>query len=73
MSVNVNTTVDYRTPACLICGASSVLALDPQAVRQWQAGALIQDAFPDLPLDERELILTGTHTACWDLMFDEEE
>jgi hypothetical protein len=33
----------------------------------------IQDAFPDLSVDDRELIKTGIHPWCWDIMMDEED
>jgi hypothetical protein len=39
------------------------------------AGYLIQDAFPDLDLESREQLISGTHSECWDKMMkgDEDE
>jgi len=33
---------------------------------------LIQNAFPDLPLDEREAMVSGSHGPCFDAAFAEE-
>jgi hypothetical protein len=32
----------------------------------------IQDIFPEWPADQRELIMTGMHPACWDKVMGEE-
>jgi hypothetical protein len=33
----------------------------------------IQDAFPTLGTDDRELLKTGFHSTCWDIAFNDEE
>jgi hypothetical protein len=38
---------------------------------EWQAGKLIQDAFPMLNADQREFLLTGLTPEQWDKIFDE--
>jgi len=35
----------------------------------WQAGALIQDAMPNISADEREFIMTGITAEEWDELF----
>ena len=57
--------VTIRTPRCILCGGHATLAVDADAHRRWQNGTLIQDAFPDLDADARELLVSGTHAACW--------
>lgn len=45
------------------------MPVEVAAHAKWVAGALIQDAFPDLSSDEREFLLTGycpDNPACWD-------
>ena len=37
-----------------------------------QKGKLIQDAFPELSSDERELLLSGICSECWDKIFAED-
>ncbi len=39
----------------------------------WQSGEFIQDAFPYLNANQRELIKTGIHPECWDKMFGNED
>ena len=37
----------------------------------WEAGELIQNAFPHLTPDEREFILTGITSDSWDIYLNE--
>jgi hypothetical protein len=63
-----------ETPVCPVCGSSTVMFVDEIAYERWQSREiLIQQAFPDMSLGERELIKTGFHPACWDSLFTEEE
>ena len=41
--------------------------------KNWQEGALIQDALPYLTTDQRELLISATCGTCWDDMFGEED
>lgn len=62
------------TPACMVCGKTSEMEVDSVALHRWQKlGVLIQVAFPDMPAPEREQLKTGTHPACWDEMFSDED
>jgi hypothetical protein len=49
------------------------MVVDREAFDRWRGGELIQNAFPDMDPGERELLITGTHDACWDKLFSEEE
>jgi hypothetical protein len=42
-----------------------------RGLREWEAGALIQDALPFLDADRREFIMTGMTPAMWNEMFPE--
>jgi len=48
-------------------GATNRMEIDvtPEQIHRWQNGELIQDAMPDLTLDEREFIMTGTTAEEW--------
>ncbi len=60
--------------SCLLCGQDSeVKGLDTLKVAQWLAGAFVQEAFPRLSSDDREILISGTHGDCYDLAFPEEE
>jgi hypothetical protein len=44
-----------------------------EQIQQWQDGALIQNAMPDLNSDEREFLKTGITASEWNETFSEEE
>lgn len=65
-----------NTPPCQMCGQGGVIEVRLDGFRAWMQGALIQDAFPELDADQRELLMTGTHAHCWEILwagFDEED
>ena len=67
-------TVKVHIKHCMLCGESSPpMELDEDAYNAWRNGELIQRAFPNLTTNERELLMTGTHSSCWDKMFAEED
>ena len=41
-------------------------------IDKWVAGMLIQDAMPNVSVDEREFIMTGSTSEAWDSTFNEE-
>jgi len=47
-------------------------SLDRAAVTRWREGENIQHAFPDMSAGDREVLISGTHPACWDKLFGEE-
>ena len=61
--------VAVTTKACVMCGKSSVLEVEERGYHAWREGALIQRALPTLREDDRELLISGTHSKCWDQMF----
>lgn len=63
-------TIPYVTCPCCVCGKTSTVMVDPIALDEWRFGRKIaQDAFPDMSPDERELLISGTHNECWDVLF----
>lgn len=69
----VHRLVAVLCPECRHCGQRALKAVWSDGLASYRAGALAQDAFPDLDDDERELIISGTHKECWDAMFAEED
>lgn len=62
-------TVTVTTRACMFCGEPSRVELTAE-----QAGALadrrpVQDVLPDVAPARRELLISGTHPACWERAF----
>lgn len=71
-----------RTGTCMLCGQPGQFEVeDPdlaQAIKDWtRLPAMrrppIQRALPDLSADLREQLMNGTHGACFDRAFPEEE
>lgn len=53
--------IDIRCP---FCGATHSVLVDDASFLRWQAGALIQDAMPDLSPTEREQLISGLCPDC---------
>lgn len=71
-SNNSTDTITITSPACRMCGKDNKIVVDRIHYLMWDhEGALLQDAFPYLDSDSREIIKTGIHPKCWDRMFDE--
>jgi hypothetical protein len=66
-------TIVVKTKTCTVCGEYEVWSLDRQAVTKWQEGEYIQNAFPDMSAEDRELLISGTHPACWNKLFPRED
>lgn len=59
--------VRVTTPACFLCGKTSVVVLSRAEFKAVAEGYLaIQNALPTRDADFRELVGQGTHAACWD-------
>ena len=43
-----------------------------EQIEKWLGGMLIQDAMPNVSVDEREFIMTGITPEEWDSTFNEE-
>jgi hypothetical protein len=57
------------TPKCSVCGQYGVLNVEYDAWEKWRNGTLMQKAFPDMPRELREQLMSGIHPACWQKMF----
>lgn len=65
-------TIVIKTKPCTVCNEYEVWSLDREAVTRWQEGENIQNAFPDMKAEDREILISGTHPACWNELFGEE-
>lgn len=55
---------------CPMCGEKHEVWVNQLDYSRWERnGVLIQDAFPYLTADEREIIKTGICGRCWDELF----
>ena len=49
---------------CFSCGKVSVVKVKQEQLFKYNAGALVQDAFPDLSRTEREILVSGMCPNC---------
>ena len=65
--------VEVETRKCYHCGKNGYIIMSQQdyikGARDYQNGAFVQDAFPNLTIDQREQIISGTHPECWIALF----
>lgn len=54
---------------CRECCKTVKMSVDPEGVRQYNEGEKVQDAFPYLTADEREILISGICGECFDKMF----
>lgn len=69
----MSNTMLVKTKRCSVCNEYEVWSLDRTAVMSWQEGELIQNCFPDMSEGDREILISGTHPACWNQLFPKEE
>lgn len=53
---------------CFICQKRNLVKVPVDGLILHQTGSLVQNAFPDLTVDEREAYMTGIHAACWETL-----
>lgn len=56
---------------CPICGEEHLIPANLEDFHAWDEGALVQDTFPYLSADEREMLISGICPECWDKLFGE--
>lgn len=62
------------TGKCPLSGKEwRLTGLNSVAYGDWKDGMLIQEAFPQLNKDQRELLITGITPEAWNQAFGEEE
>lgn len=56
---------------CPICGEENFIFANVEDIWAWEDGELVQNAFPYLSADEREMLISGICPKCWEKMFGE--
>jgi hypothetical protein len=64
-----NDNVVVHTRRCVVCGEGGGVTIPREAYDRWKAGEFIQKAWPDGPVEEREMLISGTHGGCFDRLF----
>lgn len=57
---------------CPFCGCVNFINVSVEGYTAWKNGELIQNALPELSADEREMLISGICSDCWNGMFGEE-
>jgi hypothetical protein len=58
---------------CRVCSAQTTIEVDADKFRRWQQGELIQQVWPDMAVEDREMLISGTHPECWSWLFGDED
>jgi hypothetical protein len=54
---------------CSDCKSPQAMTVLAEELFNWQHGVLIQNAFPNLTIDQREFLLSGLCGKCFDKIF----
>lgn len=61
--------VEVETKKCLHCGKNGYIIMLQEdylkGIKAYNQGAFVQDAFPNMSIEHREQIISGTHPECW--------
>lgn len=58
---------------CWICNEEHEIFVDTNDFIEWQEGKYIQNVWPHLNADDREVMISGTCGPCYDKMFGDED
>ena len=58
------------TKICRHCGGHTSFLGNPESVIRWQEGELVQNVWPHVNAGDRETLISGIHSGCWDEVFD---
>ena len=61
------------TKICSHCGGHTTFLARFDSLDRWRNGILVQHVWPDVPIAERETLVSGLHAECWDELFKEDE
>jgi hypothetical protein len=57
------------TRKCFHCGQTGFVVVKSDDLDKYSEGALLQEAFPEMPTDRREQMVSGIHPECWKEIF----
>jgi hypothetical protein len=63
--------ITVTCPPCMVCNRRSHLRVPVSGFIKRMDGEATQVAFPHMPADQREMLISGTHPVCWDMMMAE--
>lgn len=63
------TVINLVCQPCCMCGKQNEVKVLLDDYKRYMAGAPVQAAFPEMPADQREMIISGTCPPCFDRLF----
>lgn len=71
--ININDLSRFSV-GCIVCGGTTIVVASAALYRQFFHGTEVQDIWPDASPGLRELLISGTHDECFNLItaLDEE-
>jgi hypothetical protein len=54
-----------------MCDKVEIVTVDAERYQAWKDGMLIQDAFPGMSDETRELLMTGMCVKCWNAAWED--
>lgn len=54
---------------CIECKIPQAVTVTSEEMYKWQHGALVQHAFPNITIDQREFLISGMCGKCFDKIF----
>lgn len=67
-------TKEVETPVCFHCRKTGTVTVSAEAYESWREGlGPIQQFMPEMPMELREQLISGTHPECWDEMYPPDE
>lgn len=61
------------TKYCRLCNEEHEIFVDTNDFIDWQEGKYVQQVWPNLTADDREVMISGTCGPCFDKMFGDED
>ncbi len=65
--------ITVQTPVCFHCRRAGFVQVLESDLEKYRNGMHAQEAFPEMPKELREQLISGTHPACWEEMFKDDE
>lgn len=64
--------IEFRVP-CWCCGYDYTFVVPEVGFQAWQDGAFVQECFPSMPAEWREMLISATCPACFAEMYPPDE
>jgi len=71
-AVTIGETTAVVDVTCKKCNVNHTITLDKERYIKWQTRTRIQEVFPEMDIDTRELLISGICGSCFDKLFSED-